>query len=372
MDKGYSYSDISRLIRAKGCVLQTGEDEFNKREGMSTKKKIEIKLSCNHTISVTYNSFNRKLTTICKECVFKTYKTRNKDLIYTSNESDMFGLIKNNLSNFHVLKTHEGCKADMIVKPLECNEDIWLPVQLKHCNGTGEQFSFHHMNKYDKMAVICMETNTNRLWFFNGTNLKFESLTIGLVNSKYEKHEVTIKRLEKNLKNAYDDNNFMKDTRDNLIIPVCESHQKEHHNRVKREKAFVNNFELEYPTIDGSKWDLKINGKRVQDKCLQMKTKTSMFLLLKGYKLYDNDFYWMNVPNCNKFFMFPEMVLHKMNACPLARRTPSTNCLNDDINVHLTLNILSPKSKSKHFFKYLFDLDNMDFERFSSILNNEM
>lgn len=311
MQKGYNYSDICRLIRAKGCVLETGKDEFMKRKGMSTKKKIEIKLTCNHTISVTYNSFNRKLTTICKECVFKTYQTKNKDLVYTSIESDMFVLIKDSLPNFNVLKTHEGCKADMIVKPLDCNQDAWLPIQLKHCNGSGEQFTFHHMNKYDKMVVVCMETNTNRIWFFNGSDLKFSSLTIGKVNSKYEKYELTIKRVEKHVKQAYDNNNFMKDIKDNLIIPVSESQRIEHVNRLKRENAFENNFYLEYPKIDGSKWDIKINEKKVQDKCLQMKTKTSMHVLFKGYKLSDNDFYWVNVPNSNKFLFFLKLYCMK-------------------------------------------------------------
>lgn len=59
---------------------------------------------------------------------------------------------------FIVEKTHEGCLSDMIVKPIDEQEDRWLMIQLKTTTQpTYTLYSFFINNKdYSGCALVCI------------------------------------------------------------------------------------------------------------------------------------------------------------------------------------------------------------------------
>jgi hypothetical protein len=123
------YNDIYKRVQSTGALLLTTSAEFDKIPGSATKKKVNIKLSCGHDIFVTMNSYQRKLTNKCNDCLALDYKDKNKDLIYAIEENNLFQIISQKINTeFDIFKSNEGCRCDMLVKPKNVTDDKWLPI----------------------------------------------------------------------------------------------------------------------------------------------------------------------------------------------------------------------------------------------------
>jgi len=73
-------------------------------------------------------------------------------------------------------RTGEGCRADVLVRPLGEKEDKWLPVQIKttlkpykYKNYT--QYGFKQVGKYDRYLMCCICINEQKFWLMNGCRL---------------------------------------------------------------------------------------------------------------------------------------------------------------------------------------------------------
>ena len=366
MFNSFDYYKIKELIKDKKCQLITTKEEFDSLPGTATRKRICIELSCTHKIIVTYNSFRRKITSICKKCCDDKLKIENKNRVHHEKEFIVFNIVENIIKDsFYVIKTNEGCKANMIIKPKDIEDDLWLPIQLKHNNSSTTQYSFTKINNYPQMLIICMTLLDNRFWFFNGSDIKVNTLTIGINNSKYEECEVKLDFFKKKLLDIYNNHNYIKEKLDKLMIPVSNNQQVEHKNRLLRESILKDKYQIEYPLIDGSKWNCKINGKTIQDKCLHPHITCPSLLkcaINTNYELGMIDYYWFNITNTYLFYCIPEKLLQEYNLF--------------DEN-HLLKNkmyfSINPTERMKNYEKYhkfneyLFDYNNFDQKKFENI-----
>lgn len=318
----FSFDEIILRFEELDCRVLTTQDEFTTAK-MNTKTKISVTMSCGHEDVLLLYNFQKRRHSVCKQCIYKevTENSYNEvERVATSNinESNGFEYIKTILNNnFEILKTHEGCKCDMIVKPFDISEDKWLGIQLKTMTFTKTvtQYSFNKIGKYPNIVVICIAMPVNKLWVFDGSDLVNQStISIGKNESKYNKNEVHKENLVKLIKTKYDI--YLKYSLQDLNIPTCINHKKEHTNRLFREKLLKDEFILEYPIIDGTKYDIIINKLKVQDKCsIKVKDINSYYVTFYSsykkkitYKLGDNDLYWINMPNGN-FYIIPESIL---------------------------------------------------------------
>ena len=341
----FEFAEIKKRFVELNCQLLTTQEEYIKGE-MHTKTKMKVMMSCGHQDILSLCDFQKRRHSICQQCIYQevkknSYNEVKKVATGNLNESISFDYIKNLFKNvFEVKKTHEGCKCDMIIKPLNMLEDKWLGIQLKTMIYTKRisQYTFNRIGKYPDIVIICiaMKKTNNKIWIFNGNDLLDKtSLSIGIKDSKYDKNEVLKENIVELMKTKYDI--YPKHYSEDLNIPTCIKQQIEHENRLFREKILNNQFMLEYPTIDGSKYDIIINNFKVQDKCSRKVTDANSYYYVyltasKNYKLGDNDFYWINMPDSN-FYIIPEKILLEDNG---------------NIIIRITLN----KKYEDYYFKY--------------------
>jgi hypothetical protein len=338
----YDFDEIVKRFAERNCCVLTTQDEFT-TEKMTTKTKMRVTMSCDHEDTLSLYAFQKRGNSVCQQCIYAEVTKNNYNEIEriatgNLNEATSFEYIKNILKNdFDVQKTHEGCKCDMIMKPLIISDDKWLGIQLKTmtCTKTITQYGFKKIGKYPNIVIICIAMPTNKIWVFDGNDLLGKTgISIGKNESKYNKNEILKDNLVNLIKTKYDI--YHKYSLEDLNIPSGTNQQKEHTNRLFRENLLDNQFILEYPIIDGTKYDIIINKFKVQDKCaIKVKNVNSYYVNLKAvtnYKLGDNDYYWINMPDSN-FYVIPEALLLDDN---------------DNIVIRITLN----KVYEKYYFEY--------------------
>jgi len=314
------YNTVKDFIESKGCVLLTTENEF-KEQKLHSKSKYRILSKCKHENIIQYDNFKQKnCGVMCKSCVSHLSKSElsTLDVEYTG-----FCVLRDKLKNELVVKKMvEGTRADFAVKPRDCLEDLWLPIQLKvtqhptklHSNN----YCFNKVNKYSGMIVLCFCISDKRSWIIFGDLLiNLEVLHIGNKKSKYSQYEVKFNELPNILKISYGSSHYKLQNLEYIDIPVSEQQRCEQEYRRIREQSF-RNILFEYPERDGLCYDFKVNNFRVQEKIAsnQRKNKTiknNRYLVFlsghKPYKKHDNHFYWINLPDKEHFYILPEAAL---------------------------------------------------------------
>lgn len=64
-----------------------------------------------------------------------------------------------------MVKTNEGCLADMVVKPKDSHENKWLKLQLKCVSQASSGiYSFRITNDYTGCLIVLMCVKDNKLW----------------------------------------------------------------------------------------------------------------------------------------------------------------------------------------------------------------
>lgn len=344
-DTAFDFGKISEIVSAKNCQILTQREDYESQK-MTTKSPLQFKMTCGHDMSCSINAFQKRKHFVCQNCIYQKLQNTsyNHDERAPSSallEANAFDFIKNLIANdFECIKSHESCLADMLVKPNNIQRDEWIGIQLKSRTHESKKvhYMFNKVGKYPNMIVICIAIPQYKIWLFNGNDLiGQQGLSIGINKSKYESNEVTKSTICDKILALY--NILPKKTLDSLIVPVAIPSQKEHTNRIQREKLFPN-LSFEYPRFDGTKYDVIINGYKVQDKCTSTKTKgskTYYCAYLRDYKKGDNDFYWINMSN-GSFYIIPETAI--IQDCGTKIR----------ISVHL----------SKKFDIYLYDKNRLD------------
>jgi hypothetical protein len=323
-NEGFKFGDIFNIFNEKSCQLLTNKDQFEK-ERMTTKSKLEVQMQCGHQMTITTKLFQRRSHFVCNDCIQTNAKQKGgfntiervseSSLVEAESYSIVRELLKDRLN---IQKTHEQCICDMIVKPLDDNRNEWMGIQLKcrtlKCRTQSSQYCFTKLHRYDGFLIICVGLPSKQMWLFEGSSLiNQKTISIGLVKSKYDEYECAHNKLCIKILEMYD--KLPKFPREVLMIPTSESAKKEHTNRCLREAIMGNDFEILYPTKDGTKHDVIINGYKVQDKMARVSTrddgKKYMSVNLQASPQYikgDNNFYWVTMPD-KHFYILPENIL---------------------------------------------------------------
>lgn len=321
------FEEIVKRFAEKGCTVMTTKDEFIENK-MHTKSIFTVRMTCSHDDKISLSCFQKRKHCICQQCIYKEVKSKSYDEVNqvtggNLNEAVSFQHVENLINMyFNVVKTHEGCRSDMAIRPKDVYEDAWMCIQLKSAkidaDDTIYQYGFKKIGKYPNMIVLCTLLPMKRMWLFDGNDLLGKSgISIGKNTSKYKPNEITRDKLVDALQNKY--KTYVKYKLSDLNIPTYKTQQKEHANRLLRERLLDDQFVLTYPNIDGSKYDIKINNHKVQDKCARKASNANSYYASFGttkvkstYKKGDNAFYWINMPDGN-FYIIPEHAILDQN-----------------------------------------------------------
>lgn len=333
------YADLKALFESKDCKLLTTEDEINKSKKISH-TRVSFTAKCGHNNEVFVTNFKQKSSgVICKECikgvVSKKLKEQNKDKKKASKctiqECEVIDKLQVLLQdNLKFVKTNEGCMSDIIIKPLDNEEDEWLRIQVKTtldvCHNL---YSFNlHGNTYENNIILCHCISHNKYWLIphNCITHLTKNLNIGLTSkSIYHKYEVEEHLLFVKLLEFYKEVPFC--SYDEGMLPISVYQQRELIFQQKRIEAFPF-LTFDKPKYNQSYYDFTVNGKNVQEKfACERSDRTSTYMVcmyrssnqqtmshkreLQPYKLGMNVYYWVNIPDTTTFYVFPEDVLYE-------------------------------------------------------------
>jgi hypothetical protein len=326
------YQKVKQCFEKNECRLLTTFEEFEELRKMVRIQyyqyvRVEFIGSCMHKSSVIFTNFYiRKTGKICKICI----KQKRKDQIKESkntNEIEYEGikLIEEYLSPYYdMIRTKEGCLADIAIRRKTSNDNIWIPIQIKTTMNISHgmySFGIRNMN-YNNMLVICICISEKKLWIFPFNHLSITCRLNISVRSKYNKYKV-----DASIINTYIDGfdpiiNHM--AFDEIMKPICSMQQREQEYVRKREESipFLN---YEYPNIQNTCVDVIINRKNVQEKVLgynELKNglhcgfyanhgKINGIRNFRSYRLGENDLYWLHSSIDDRFWIIPEQALYE-------------------------------------------------------------
>jgi hypothetical protein len=136
-----NYNKVKECVESKKCTLLTTFEDFEiKRENVLKKSALFVRIEfigiCGHISSAVFTNFKLRGTGMrCKECVKKDTKEilKSNDKLLTHNiEAKSINLINKYLSEYYeIVRTNEGCRADLALREIGKEEDEWIPVQVK-------------------------------------------------------------------------------------------------------------------------------------------------------------------------------------------------------------------------------------------------
>ncbi len=332
-----SYEDLVKIFQDNNCELTTTKEEFDLLNGRLSASIFSFKASCGHDNTVTLTNFVQKGSgVICKKCMKSQVSAKLKEFNQDNDkpaskclvqESDVFKKFNNLLSNeLDIIKTHEGCTADFIIKPKNIQEDKWLGIQLKTTQGICHDlysFILHDgHSKYENMIILCHCIADNSSWLIPYDKVSHikSKLNIGLTErSVYSKFKVKLNKISEVLINYYFITKL--DISEIFMIPKNIYQQQEIKYRKLREE-YCNFLEFKYPDIEQCYYDFTVNNKQIQEKVTWKKPnrKDSYIAALfrntsnnkrKNYLLGMNDYYWIHIPDSDIFYILPESELYK-------------------------------------------------------------
>lgn len=366
-----SYEKVVGFFTEQECELLTPKGQY-----VGTKTKIDVKYKCGHIGKTTFNVFSRKCHSICTDCVHETYKLDmyNHDVkanLTCAQEATVRQTVTDLLEpHFACVKTHEGCLADIIIRPKGNSNNLWMPIQLKTSvrYNNHAHYSFSKISTYRQMLVLMLYFDDCKLkgtWLINGTLLtNLRTLSMGKTSSKYQKYQISLDDLQSILKKAFETTTFnnlplqLKSYED-WNIPTAPMNKVEHNNRLLREGKLNGHFKVGYPTVDGCVTDCYIDGVKVQDKAYCTNPKGYYNVLLRrnrAYMLGENDLYWAYSNKTSIFFAFPESYLKQLGIFDT-----SSGCAKTTVYIG--------KLESNAHTKYMFDYNNLDITRLKDVLN---
>jgi len=240
-----TYEEMYDEFKKKECILGITKNEFNIIY-KNADTKIKYYAKCKHENLVTYNHFkndNQGIycpTCVCKNIGIKLKESRsgdNKNMCMELEYKCIQYFIELVKQYFNVKKLYDGCKSDIVLKPINEKTDMWLGIQVKSTlKFNGSQYLFGLNKKdYENCLILCISYEEKNIWLIPYTDVKGLS-KIGIANkSKYNKYEVTIDTIFENLQCFYNSTN--KYSYDVLNCPISKTNQLEQEYRNIREKA---------------------------------------------------------------------------------------------------------------------------------------
>ncbi len=133
------YIKVKDTLNSNKCILLTTFEEFNEKlKIVKDYGKIRINFIgiCSHKSSAFFvNFYYRRTGERCKVCTKKeTSKILNANDKYKNMETEYESIsyVINCLNKYYKIeRTPEGCKADISIKDINNEEDLWIPIQVK-------------------------------------------------------------------------------------------------------------------------------------------------------------------------------------------------------------------------------------------------
>jgi len=326
------YHIVEECMKENGCVLLTTYEEFEEKRQHVLKKyyqyvRVDFIGTCLHPSSVVFTNFSlRKTGIVCKECVRKKASAREKDDTHKY-ESDGIEMIEEYIKeHYRMVRTKEGCRADLAIQLHTETEDKWIPIQVKVTQKISHgMYSFRNVsNIYKDMLIVCLAVQEQKMWLipYNEIDGRMKtSLTIS-IRSIYNKYKVDRLTFRTQLESYQ--SNFILHTYDSLNTPVSLMQQREQL-YVKKRETLLPFLRYEYPVIQHTVVDVMIHGKRVQEKVIGYNNnKLSLFAYMgcnngikqgkrtfRCYQLGENDYYWLHSSMDERFWIIPEGVLYE-------------------------------------------------------------
>ena len=323
------YENIVNEFNKRSCQLLTTKEQHN--EIINNSKKCNYKLryiaSCGHNHIVFYNVFKSRGTGIvCPSCKNKEIgkniknKIENNELSKICNIEQEYKFIKSFQelvkNTFNTIKTFDGCNSDLIFKPNNVLEDIWVGIQVKTTNARHLTYNFHINNIYKNCLILLYCVEDNKMWLIPENIIgEQKKISIGYNKSKYNIYQINENTVINKLNELY--NNTSKFIFNILNNPTNFYQQREQFFRKYREEK-IQILDFNYDNIEGTVYDFKIENYKIQEKVTKIDNENRCcFQLCKNngssnkiqYDIGDNDFYWLNCDNKETFFVIPEKKL---------------------------------------------------------------
>lgn len=327
-----NYKKVQACFDKNNCKLLTSFEAFEEARKTSHKQsyqfvRVDFIGSCTHESSAVFTNFNLRKTGICcKACV----NTRQGETLKTNNnaneiEYNGIQLLEEYLGPYYeVVRTNEGCGADLAIRKKSETEDKWIPIQvkitIKICHG---MYSFSRIDKkYDNMLLMCLCISEKKLWIIPFCDISAQAKLNISVKSKYNKYQVDIERIEETIDTYLDKVEYLPIS--TVMEPITPLQKREQLYFRKREQ-YLPFLEYTYPGIQGTVVDVLIYQKKVQEKVLGfIKNRNTLqceFASNNGkvdgkrtyrtYCLGENDYYWLHSSIDDRFWIIPEQVLSK-------------------------------------------------------------
>ena len=317
-----NYTKVTECFIKAGCQLLTSYEEFERRRNELPKKfyhfvRVEFIGTCSHESSVVFTNFKlRKTGIVCKECIRKQSSVAERQ---NCNEIELMGIkiVEEYLKGYDILRTKEGCRADLAIK--KKTDDNWIPIQIKtSLKQMHNMYSFKQCNKdYSGMLLFCICISEKKIWVLPFSTELPSSINISL-KSKYDKYLVVNENLAESIEKY--NNSIIMQSLDAIMLPVNPLQQREQEYVRKREAA-IPFLAYTYPDIQSGISDFICNGKKVQEKVLGLDKKTLHANLsvnngkkygkrsFRSYMVGENDYYWFHSSIDDRFWIIPEGVL---------------------------------------------------------------
>ena len=115
---------------------------------------------------------------------------KDDTLKYLKTELRCINYFKEICKEFEIHNTFDGCKADLIARPIGENENRWIGIQVKTTERNNHyEFGIHQTYNDYLILYICEEDK--RMWLFPYEKLNgISKIHIG-IKSKYNEYEIT-------------------------------------------------------------------------------------------------------------------------------------------------------------------------------------
>lgn len=311
----YDYEVVKDIVEDRGCKLDMKEYDFNLTY-TTVKSNIRIESSCGCKTIVQFNNFLYSNTgVICKKCHYKKSEESTYE-DYSMQEYKVIKGLSNYCDEFDFKISPDGCLADFAIKPTGCENDKWLPVQMKTTMKSSHGiYSFRVKEEYEDMCIICFAIEDQRVWILSYDDVNIGRISIGENSSIYDQYEIGTVELSSTLMYLYDNSTTHELKYIMNLLP--EQMKQEQEFREFRENKFTG-LSFDYPEIDARVYDVIINKRyKVQDKVITKylrteKTTTYTVHLSKTQSRYcygDNDYYWLFLPDKKGAYILPEKCL---------------------------------------------------------------
>jgi hypothetical protein len=314
-----TYADYKAAYEEKECTLLTTEEEYERDIKLLNNKIFKIQYNCGHICDKCwYHMFiSRGSNSTCRIC--------NKQSVSDLDTLDIEALSIKYLmdiigSVFDLIVCVETCLCDIIIKPKECTENKWLPVQLKSTlKAVYNQYKFNLIGKYTDEICICVCLDEKRQWLFEEIP-DVKRINIGVTGrNKYKEYEIKSEDMITKLIDLFTTRTTYRQEEINVASTECVGIEQEY---VKIREDHVKCLTFERPERNQMVYDFKANGKRVQEKTVgKWKKQGHAFKLMKNngqigkvrkyitYHIDDNDMYWLNLRHTCIFYVIPTHVL---------------------------------------------------------------